>query len=256
MSRPGLQHRPSSIAAANKTIILVTGGNAGIGYEIVKSLSQSSPSNNYQILLGCRDVHKGEDAASSLGAPINVNPIQLDIEDDRSIQHAFLTIQQIFGKLDVLINNAGSAAQHLPKESTTLRQKFDHTFSVNVTSQAVLTERFAPLLEKAKLPKVIFLSSTLGSIETQLQRERVYPGIWYSSSKSALNALAVWFAKTNPRWKVNAVCPGMRATAINGVELTEETDPKLGAVRVVELVAGGPDGVSGTYSNKDRIIPW
>jgi len=255
MSRPGLQHRPSSIAAANKTIILVTGGNAGIGYEIVKSLSQSNPPNTYQILLGCRDVHKGEEAASSLGAPINVNPIQLDIEDDQSIEQAFLAIQQIFGKLDVLINNAGSAAQHMPKEST-LRQKFDHTMSVNVTSQAVLTERFAPLLEKSKLPKVIFLSSTLGSIETTLQRERVYPGIWYSSSKSALNALAVWVAKSNPRWKVNAVCPGSRATAINGIEWTEETDPKLGAVRVGELVADGPEGVSGTYSDKDRTIPW
>jgi NAD(P)-dependent dehydrogenase (short-subunit alcohol dehydrogenase family) len=254
MSRPGLQHRPSSIAAANKTIILVTGGNTGIGYEIVKSLSRVNPSN-YQVLLGCRETHKGEEAASSLGAPINVNPIQLDIEDDQSIEHAVLAIQQIFGKLDVLINNAGTAAQHLPKEST-LRQKFDHTFSVNVTSQAVLTERFAPLLEKSKLPKVIFVSSIVASIESTLQGGEPYPGIWYSSSKSALNALAVWYAKSNPRWKVNAVCPGYRATGLNGAELTEETDPKLGAVRVVELVAEGPDGVSGTYSNKDRTLPW
>lgn len=254
MSRPGLQHRPSSIATANKTIILVTGGNAGIGYEIVKALAQTNPSN-YQILLGCRDTSKGEEAASSLGAPINVNPIQLDIEDDESVERAFLAIQQVFGKLDILINNAGTAAQYLPKDAT-LRQKFEHTFSVNVSSQAVLTERLKPLLDKAKLPKVIFVSSILGSLEWSLAQEQLYPGIWYSSSKSALNALAVFYAKTNPAWKVNAVCPGHRATGLNGLPMSDEMDPKHGAVRVVQLVAEGPDGASGTYSNKDGKLPW
>lgn len=254
MSRPGLQHRPSSIAAANKTIILVTGGNAGIGYEIVKSLAQADPAK-YQILMGCRDTHKGEEAVSSLGAPINVNPIQLDIEDDESIERAFLAVQQIFGKLDVLINNAGTAAQYLPKDAT-LRQKCDHTYSVNVTSQAVVTDRFKPLLEKSALPKVIFVSSTLASLEWSLKQEKLYPGYWYSSSKSALNALAVWYAKTYPGWKVNAVCPGHRATGLNGMPYSEEMDPKHGAVRVAELVAEGPAGVSGTYSNKEGMLSW
>ena len=57
--------------------------------------------------MGCRDTTKGEIAASSLGAPINVNPIQLDVTNDTDIEHAYLTIAQMFGKLDVLINNAG-----------------------------------------------------------------------------------------------------------------------------------------------------
>jgi NADP-dependent 3-hydroxy acid dehydrogenase YdfG len=80
------------------------GGNAGIGFEIVKSLSQLP---NHQILMGCRDTHKGEIAAASMGAPINVNPIQLDVTDDESIELAYLTIAQMFGKLDILIHNAG-----------------------------------------------------------------------------------------------------------------------------------------------------
>jgi NAD(P)-dependent dehydrogenase (short-subunit alcohol dehydrogenase family) len=80
------------------------GGNAGIGLEIVKSLSQLP---NHQILMGCRDTHKGEIAGSSIGAPINVNPMQLDVTDDESIEHAYLTINQLFGRLDILINNAG-----------------------------------------------------------------------------------------------------------------------------------------------------
>lgn len=88
----------------SKTIVLVTGGNQGIGYEIVKALSKQP---ELQILLGCRDTTKGEVAAASMGAPLNVNPIQLDITDDKSIEHCFKAVQQLFGRLDVLINNAG-----------------------------------------------------------------------------------------------------------------------------------------------------
>ena len=57
--------------------------------------------------MGCRDTHKGELAVASMGAPINVNPIQLDVIDDKSIEHAYLTVAQMFGKLDILIHNAG-----------------------------------------------------------------------------------------------------------------------------------------------------
>lgn len=256
MSRPGLQHRPSSIAAANKTIILVTGGNTGIGLEIVKALARGNPQN--QVLLGCRDTLKGEEAAASLGAPVNVNPIQLDVEDDKSIEHAFLTIQQFFGKLDVLINNAGTAGNHLPPESTSLRQKFDHTLSVNVTSQAVLTTALAPLLDKSRAPKVVFLSSSLGSVQNTLDSaDKPWEGLWYTSSKTAVSGLTSWFTKTYPRWKVNAVCPGVRATGLHKDGVSgDEANPKYGAIRVVELVRDGPDGVTGTFSSKEGHVPW
>jgi len=253
MSRPGLQHRPSSIAASKKTVVLVSGGNTGIGFEIVKDLASKNP--DFQVLMGCRDTHKGEDAVASMGAPINVNPIQLDITDDESIEHCFLAINQHFGKLDVLINNAGTAAQHLPA-SATLREKFDLTYNVNVTSTAVLTERLIPVLEKSKLPKVIFISSALGSIERTLAGGKPVPALWYNASKSAVNALAGYYAKLYPNWKVNAVCPGYRATALNGMELSEEMHPKHGAVRVAQLVAEGADGVTGTFSNSERTLPW
>jgi hypothetical protein len=84
---------------------VTSGGNQGIGFEIVKAIAALP---NHQVLLGCRDTHAGEVAASSMGAPANVNPIQLDITDDESVEHAFLAIEQIFGKLDILINNAGT----------------------------------------------------------------------------------------------------------------------------------------------------
>jgi NAD(P)-dependent dehydrogenase (short-subunit alcohol dehydrogenase family) len=91
---------------------MTSGGNQGIGFEIVKAIAALP---NHQVLLGCRDTHAGEVAASSMGAPANVNPIQLDITDDDSVEHAFLAIQQIFGKLDILINNAGELLLLLPR---------------------------------------------------------------------------------------------------------------------------------------------
>ncbi|EXJ88781.1 hypothetical protein A1O3_01845 [Capronia epimyces CBS 606.96] len=202
MSRPGLEHRPSSVAVATKSIILVTGGNTGIGYEIVKKLALENP--NFQVLMGCRDTNKGEEAAASMGAPANVNPIQLDITDDESIEHCYLAINQHFGKLDVLINNAATAAQHLPPTAT-LREKYDLTHSVNVTSTAVLTERLIPLLQKSRLPKIIFISTGLASLTATAEAKgHRSSAVWYSASKSAVNAVMAFYAKTHPTWKVNA----------------------------------------------------
>lgn len=246
----------------------------------MKALAQKP---NYQVLLGCRDVHKGESAASSLGAPPNVNPIPLDINDDESIEHAALAIGQHFGKLDILINNAGKYhAQeanddfsHLPRvydllnltsyagigarelpPNATFRQKGEAIYTTNAISTAAITERLLPLLSKSSLPKIIFVSSGAGSLSKLTTREPLPEGFWYGSSKSALNHIAIHYARKFPEWKVNAVCPGLRATKINGVELTEETDPKLGAVRVVELCGQGVEGETGGYSNSEGAIPW
>jgi NAD(P)-dependent dehydrogenase (short-subunit alcohol dehydrogenase family) len=245
------------VAAANKTIVLVTGGNAGIGYEIVKKLSSDHAQNNIQILMGCRDTHNGEEAVAGMGAPLNVNPIQLDITDDESVEHCFLAIRQHFGKLDVLINNAGTASQHLPADTATLRQRWDTTYNVNVTSTALLTDKLVPLLEKSKRPKIMFISSGLASLTGTLEKGgSPVPFPWYSTSKTALNAVMVWYAQEYPHFKVNAVDPGLRATGLSGEDLSEETHPKHGAVRVAQLMAEGPDGVTGTFSNAEGTLPW
>lgn len=120
-----------------------------------------------------------------------------------------------------------------------------------------------PLLEKSKLPKVIFVSSGGGSIQRLLDRPKLMEApnmaaspVWYCASKAALNLIAAYYAKKFPNWKSNAVCPGFRATKLNGAELNADTDPALGAIRVLELVKEGPDGVTGTFSNKDEKLPW
>ena len=66
----------------------------------------------------------------------------------------------------------------------------------------------------------------------------------------------VLYSKKFPRWKVNAVDPGARATGMNPLEEKDETHPKLGAVKVEELVKAGLDGVTGTFSDNDGPVPF
>ena len=233
------------------------GGNTGIGFEIVKKLSSEYPS--YHILMGSRDVHKAEDATSSLGAPTNINPIQLDVTDDASINHCFKAVEQHFGRLDVLINNAGTAGRDLSggRDLDNWREVFNHCYNVNVTGAAILTETMLPLLQKSKLPKIIFISSELGSIANVLRPEaKLLPVPFYSASKSAVNYLAAYYANKCPHFKVNSCCPGFNATGLNNAELTEENDPRNGAVNAVRLATEGPNGATGTYTNKEGPIPW
>ena len=251
--RPQLVSRVSS-ATASKTIVLISGGNAGIGFEIVKKLSTDYP--NFQILMGSRNIDKAEDAVSSLGAPTNVNPIQLDVTDDQSIDHCAKAIQQNFGRLDVLINNAGTAGRDLPNRDN-WRENFNHCYNTNVTGAAILTEAMTPLLEKSKLPKIIFISSALGSIGKLLEPEsKLIPVPFYSASKSAMNYLAAYYAKKYPNFQVNSCCPGLNATGLNNATLTEETHPRNGAINAVRLATEGPGGATATYTNKEGAIRW
>ena len=155
--------------------------------------------------------------------------------------------------------DAAIGKRELPADATP-RTIGTQIFATNVVSTASFTERMLPLLQTSSNasspPKIIFVSSGAGSITKLTTREPVPDGFWYGSSKAALNWVTVYFARKFPEWKVNAVCPGLRATKINGEPLTEQTDPRLGAVRVMELVKQGAEGETMTYSNSEGAIPW
>ena len=245
--------------ASDKIVVLISGGNAGIGYEITKKIA-TEHSTTHHVLMGTRDMAKGESAVASMGSPSNVTPIQLDITSDESINTCYETTESRFSRLDILINNAGSAGRDIRLATggrATLRETYNHVYSTNCTSAAILTETMTPLLERSQLAKVIFISSRLGSITKVLQPNSEFiKAPYYNSSKSAMNMLAAYYSKLHEDWKVNSVCPVYNATALNGIELTEETDPRNGAIRAVELVMEGREGVSGTYSEKEGSIPW
>jgi NADP-dependent 3-hydroxy acid dehydrogenase YdfG len=101
---------------ASSPVILITGANTGLGFETIKALYRSS--NPYTILLGGRSIQKAQDAIQLAKSEIENSPsrltaIQVDIEDDHSISKAFDEVSTKYGRVDVLINNAGEISKHL-----------------------------------------------------------------------------------------------------------------------------------------------
>ncbi|KAG2419404.1 hypothetical protein HFD88_004200 [Aspergillus terreus] len=248
---------------APQTTVLISGGNAGIGYEIVKKIALTHP-DTHHVWMGTRDLARGEEALQKLGSPSNVTLIPLDITHDASIDQAVATIQSTHGRLDILIHNAGTAGRDIGvdtssgalPETLSLREVYEHVYRVNTVSAAVLTDKMTPSLEQSSLPKVIFVSSILGSTTLLANGGILRPLPWYSLSKAAMNHLCVWYSRMYPRWKVNASCPGHVATGLNTIERTDSTDPANGAVNVYQLVMEGADGCTGTFSNRETQLSW
>lgn len=194
-----------------------------------------------------------------MGAPINVNPIQIDITNDQSVDHCFKAIEQHFGRLDILINNAGTAGADLVRAAgdPSPREIWSHVYDVNVISTGLVTETMIPLLQHSQKPKIIFITSDLGSMGLVLKNGKsAAPQVpWYSSSKTAVNMLTLHYATQYPKFKVNACNPGLVATAIHSENQEGEGDPALGAVNAVRL-ATEVDGETGTFTQTEGPIPW
>lgn len=253
-----------------KILILDLGANSGIGYETVVALSQESA--NFHILLGSRNVEKGEKAANeiqsthgdSLKGTISV--IQIDVTDQHSIQTAKEKIEADFGRLDVLINNAGIIVYQEVDLLTALRQ----TFETNVFGQMLFTEALEPLLKKSSNPYIIYVSSSQGSVTMRLDPNaphRHARGETYRMSKSALNMLVACHRYNYAEWgcKVLAFNPGLCVTNLTGEKGREMRikyggrDPREPADALVGIVLGKSDAdiaKNGMLDVDGGIIPW
>ncbi|KAJ7607663.1 hypothetical protein FB45DRAFT_806601 [Roridomyces roridus] len=238
-------------------IALITGANKGIGLEIAKQLAAQE---GYHILLGSRDAERGAEAVKSLhkaGLP-TVELILIDVASDASIATAAASVREKYGRLDVLINNAGIATESWTGEPPT-REQFAETYAVNVFGSALTTEAFVPLLEKSTNPRIVFISSEMGSLAIRADPEgRLHEMHFpvYRSSKAALNMLALGYATKyrEKGWKVNMNNPGFTATEMNGFTAPGKVeDAAKGAVRLAML---GVDGETGTFSENEGELPW
>lgn len=240
---------------AAKTV-LITGANKGIGYETARQLGRLG----YRIWLGCRDATRGETALKSLIAEgHDVRLLQIDVTRDESVRDAAARVRHEDGQLDVLINNAGiSGAPH----STPSQQPIDSILAVyetNVFGPIRVTQEFVPLLRSAGQGTVVMVSSGLGSLGWMSDPANQFYGVnilGYNSSKSALNAVALSFAKelASVGIKVDAVDPGYTATDFNdhsGYRTVEQA-----AAGIVWLATQDPAGPSGRFYFEHDEIPW
>jgi NAD(P)-dependent dehydrogenase (short-subunit alcohol dehydrogenase family) len=183
-------------------VILCTGANRGIGFAIIQALANHPQTASSFLLLGCRDAEKGNEAMQELrekGITSSVEPLIIDVTSDVSIHDAVTVVKRQYGRLDVLVNNAGYAA--VPSSAldhSDWREIYTRVYDTNVTSVALVTQHFLPLL-RGSAGRVINISSARGS--TSLASGKILPptvSIPYSVSKAALNLLTVEMSRNPP----------------------------------------------------------
>lgn len=199
------------MAAPNeKEIVLITGANTGLGFEVARKLLRFG---RFHVLIGARTPSKGEAAVKDLHDQglIDCEPITVDITSTSSLTSAAETISQKFGHLDILHCNAGIApeAQSPAGGSTPISELIKLACDTNVAGSAQTVETFIPLLQKAENPRIIFMSTGLGSLTRQATyNNKNWPA--YAASKAAMNMMMLWFFHQYPEMKINASAPGFR----------------------------------------------
>ncbi|KQZ70130.1 SDR family NAD(P)-dependent oxidoreductase [Nocardioides sp. Root151] len=233
------------------TRALVTGANKGIGFETVRQLLGLG----WQVWLGARDEELGAKAVAELAPLGDVRLLVLDVTSDESVEAAVATITED-GGLDVLVNNAGIAGA-LAAPGETVPTDFIPVYGVNVLGPVRMTHAFLPLLRDSANPRIVNVSSGMGSfgVTTDSGRlESTLYGLVYPSSKSALNMITTMYAKSLPWLKINAVDPGYTATDLNGHNGVQSVE--TGAVPVVRMASIGTDGPTGTFTGQEGDLPW
>ncbi|KAI2467152.1 hypothetical protein F4781DRAFT_324452 [Annulohypoxylon bovei var. microspora] len=207
------------------TVILVTGGNRGIGNAIVQAVGTRV--HDAVVLVGCRSIENAEESIKNLGelgVPAKLEPLQITVTNDASINSAVRKVEERYGKLDVLINNAGSFSMPKSDDLTELRENWAQGFDCLVASQFLVTKAFLPLLRKAEWGRVVMISSARGSLARNKSIEMPpTQHIMYNCSKSALNLMTIEFRNVEIREVANemdritfwAANPGYCKTAFN-----------------------------------------
>lgn len=237
-------------------IALITGANKGIGFEIARQLGEQGN----VVLLGARDEARGKQAAESLAGPgIAVVPLRIDVTDVTSVADAATRIEREYGRLDILVNNAGIAGGFAGPPSEATVGDMREVYETNVFGVVSVTNAMLPLLRRSDAGRIVNMSSHLGSLTLSSD-----PGsavarvnmIAYQSSKTALNAVTIAYAKElrGTPIKVNAALPGIVATDIN--QHRGQRTPAQGAVIAVRLALLDDSGPSGACLSEDGIVPW
>ncbi|MFJ4222278.1 SDR family oxidoreductase [Curtobacterium luteum] len=233
---------------------LVTGANKGIGYAIAEGLG----TKGLRVLVGARDATSRDEAVARLrAAGVDAHGITLDVTDDEGVRAAAAEVEQRFGRLDVLVNNAGVSGPFDPVTWTQDPTSLDldvvrEVVDVNVYGVVRVTNAFLPLLRRSPAPRIVNASSSMGSLGRQ-------PGpimAAYAPSKTFLNGITTQYARAfaDTPIIVNAACPGLVATDFNG--FAGDRTAAQGAATAIRLATLPDDGPRGGFFEDDGVVPW
>lgn len=246
------------MSSQKKKIAFVTGGNRGIGLETARELG----AQGYHVVIGARTAAKGAEAVKTLaGERIEAESVVYDAELPGSDAGVRDFLEQRYGKLDVLVNNAGMLEEPLGGNSvlTVDEALLERTFDVNLFAVIRLTRTLLPLIRKSEAGRIVNVSSILGSLalaaapDSPVAQSKAFA---YNASKAALNAFTIHLAAAlqGTPIKVNSIHPGWVKTALGGPYAPDEVagSGKTSA-RFATLDASGP---SGGFFHKDGVFPW
>ncbi|MBE9204991.1 SDR family oxidoreductase [Nostoc sp. LEGE 06077] len=237
--------------STNQKVAVVTGGNRGLGFEASRQLARQG----YKVILTSRDEDKGKAAAQKLQAEgLDVIAYTLDVTSDESSQNLAEFIDQQFGKLDALVNNAGIYIDAQAESNSIVDTKIDTlqtTINTNVYGVVRVTQALIPLMKKQNYGRIVNVSSGMGQLTDM---EGGSPG--YRISKTALNAATRIFASEliGTNILVNSVCPGWVKTDMGGANAPRT--PEQGVDTIVWLATLPDDGVTGGFFRDRQPIAW
>ena len=230
------------------TITLITGANKGLGRETARRLLEVG----HTVFIGARDAERGQRTADELGGVF----LKIDPTSDASVAAAADQVRSEYGRLDVLVNNAGTAEPRVGAADLTVDEAMKG-FGINVFGPIRVTHAFLPLLRASDHPRIVNVSSAVGSFTRLLTPGTVENAVTlpvYPATKAALTMLTVQYARALDGILVNAADPGFTATDFNnnrGTQtMTEGTDA------IVRLATLPKDGPTGTFQDRNGTVPW
>jgi NAD(P)-dependent dehydrogenase (short-subunit alcohol dehydrogenase family) len=238
-----------------RTTALVTGANKGIGYEIAAGLGALG----WSVGVGARDRQRREAAVEKLRAQgVDAFGVPLDVTDDAAVAAAARLIEDRAGCLDVLVNNAGVTGGPPQEPTRVAPATVLAAVETNVIGVIRVTNAMLPLLRRAPSPRIVNMSSRVGSLTLQTTpgAETGPISAAYSASKTFLNAVTIQYAKElrDTNILINAGCPGFTATDLNGFRGVRT--PEQGAAIAIRLATLPDDGPTGGFFEDAGVVPW
>lgn len=226
-------------------IVFVTGGNRGIGLEIVRGYAKAG----CKVLLGCRDEEAGEQVKQDIvGADIQI--IEMDLSSEQAITDNITRAAAVFGRIDVLVNNAGVMDDANWQDLDLAKLK--RSMQVHVNGPFALCQQVLPGMIERGYGRIVNVSSGYGSFAEGMEGP-----LAYAVSKAALNAMTLKLAnetKEHANIKVNAMCPGWVHTRMGGRDAPRS--PEKGAETAIWLGQLEEDGPSGQFFRDKKQIDW
>jgi NAD(P)-dependent dehydrogenase (short-subunit alcohol dehydrogenase family) len=250
-------------AIHDKKVALITGANRGIGLQVAKELG----GHGFSVVIGARKLESAKEAVAEVGA--NAYPVAIDVTNNDSITAAAAHITAEFGRLDLLVNNAGIAHAGAPgrtleeilasgKAVSASLDEVREVWETNVFGVLAVSQAFLPLLRQAPSARIVNVSSGMASLT--LNSDPSFPfrggfGVVYGASKTALNAITLSLAMDleSTNIKVEAASPGFTATAMNNFQGTDSLEE---GSRNIVRAALGENGPESIFSGSEGAYPW